>query len=59
MHFNAIVEVLFLCYYQGMKNEIIFKIYPCDSYDNECFAPQFFDEEVKEDVSTVQPKSTT
>jgi hypothetical protein len=41
-----------------MKNNIIFEIYPCDSYDNEAFAPQFFDEEAKENVSAIQPKPT-
>ena len=60
MHFNAIVEVLFLCYYQGMKNEIIFEINKfTDSYDNEGFAPQFFGEEKEKDVQAIQPESAT
>lgn len=48
MHSNAIVWVLFLCENNAVKELILLNeinLQPnkfIDSYDNECFAPQFF-----------------
>lgn len=63
LHSNAIVRVLFLCYFLGMKNEIKTnqqkEICPllADSYDNEIFCPQFWREEKECIATTTQIQS--
>jgi hypothetical protein len=58
MHSYAIVRVLFLCYDFGMENKVIMSRDPSyfDSYDNECFCPEY-ECEVKGNVGEIQPES--
>ena len=63
MHSNAIVWVLFLCQNKDCKgvdflNEI--NLQPnkyIDSYDNECFAPQFFGDDRECTATSTQTRT--
>jgi hypothetical protein len=50
------VATLFLCYFLGVNKRYIELEKLINSYDNEAFTPQFFEEET-EDVCDMQSKS--
>ena len=51
--------ILFLCYDFDMENKVIMSRDPAyfDSYDNECFCPEY-ECEVRSDVDKIQSEST-
>ena len=63
-HSYFIVRVLFLCYDLGIKEMIFLRdiyLHPnkyIDSYDNECFAPQFWEDEECIVITTLTPLKT-